>query len=125
MLAACELVSAAAHDSFPILRDFLPAVMQRMQAALQMQCMSNDDKENKEQLLGLLVELVLSLYQRLEKEMVLPSTDQCMDLLLQTARVPNSSCIEDVLPAVGAVAAAVDEDFTVSANESLCVCFYQ
>lgn len=112
--AASELIMASAIDVQSILRDLLPAIMSRIGIAYQTNVQSTDDREMKEQLLGLLCGLITPLYQKLQKTDVLPHTDQMMTLLLQVLQVPNANCHEEALRAIGAIATALDEDFTVS-----------
>jgi len=113
MSAVTELVNASARDCQPMLSELLPNIVDRIFRALQIQVVSNDDNENKEQLLGLLCALLQVLVQRLDKEQIMPHVDRAMDYLLQVCQVRNSSCFEEALLAVGAVAGALEEDFVV------------
>lgn len=112
-LAVAELISASARDVQHIFRDFLPVVVDRIEKGLQLQCVSNDDQEEKAQLLGLLAALVTVLFQRMDKKDVLPHVDRIMQLLLQMFQLPNATCHEEAFMAVGAIASAMEEDFTV------------
>jgi importin subunit beta-1 len=111
MSAAAELISASALDVQPILRDLLPAITGRMAAALRMDVLSNEDKEVKEQLLGLLCGLVTALFQKIEKADLLTHADSVMELLIQVLQVPNANCHEEAFLSIGAVASAVEEEF--------------
>ena len=111
--AASELILASAIDVQTILRDLLPAIMSRIEVAFQANVHNTDDREMKEQLLGLLCGLITPLYQKLQKADVLLHTDQMMNLLLQVLQVPNANCHEEALRAIGAIATALDEDFNV------------
>jgi importin subunit beta-1 len=111
--AASELILASANDVQPILRDLLPAIMGRIEVTFQTNAHSADDRETKEQLLGLLCGLITPLYQKLPKAEVLPHTDKMMSLLLQVLQVQNANCHEEALRAIGAIASALDEDFNV------------
>lgn len=117
--AASELITASAIDVQSILRDLLPAIMSRIDIACKTDVHNAEDREMKEQLLGLLIGLSTSLYQRLQKVDVLPRCDQMMNLLLQVLQVPNANCHEEALRAIGAIATALDEDFNVR-----CVCMF-
>lgn len=112
--ACCELVHAAARDQQRIFRDLLPNILERMDAALKIQVVSKDDNENKEQLLGLLCALITVLFQRLDKNDILPLADRSMECLLQVLQARNSNCYEEALLGVGALAGAIDESFVVS-----------
>jgi importin subunit beta-1 len=111
MSAAAELVSAAAMDSIPIFRDFLPAVVGRTEAALQLQVVNKEDTENKEILLGLLCALVTVLFQRLDAPDVHPHVDRCMTVLLQTLN--QRLAVEEALLSIGAVAGTMEAAFVV------------
>jgi importin subunit beta-1 len=111
MAAAAELISASARDVQPILRDLLPVITQRMDAAFKMEVLSSDDRENQAQQLASLSDLVMALFQRLEKVDVMPHTDRVMEMLLQVLQVPNSNCHEEAFLCVGAVATSLEQDF--------------
>lgn len=113
MSAAAELITASALDVQPILRDLLPAITGRIEGALKMDVMSNEDRESKEQMLGLLSGLVTALFQRLEKHDVLPYADRVVEIVLQVLQVPNANCHEEAFLSLGAIATALEEDFTV------------
>lgn len=113
MSAAAELINASARDVHHILRDFLPTIGTRIEAALKQQPLSADDQEHKAQLLGLLCALVSVLFQRLEKDALVMTVDQVMKLLLLILQGQNSTSTEEALLAVGAVASAMEEDFAV------------
>ena len=115
MSAAAELVSAAAADTKPVLREFLPVIVQRMEAALRMQAANTEDSENKEILLGLLCALFTVLFQRLDRQDVLPYVDPCMQFLLETLQ--QRLCVEEAVLSVGAVAATLEQDFVVRPSE--------
>ena len=124
--AASELILASAVDAQPVLVELLPAVMGRIEVAFSMNVHNTDDREMKEQLLGLLCGLITPLYQKLPKTHVLERTDQMMTLLLQVLQVPNANCHEEALRAIGAIATALDEDFTVRWSWiNMCVCDQQ
>lgn len=111
MSAAAELVNASARDVQHILRDLLPEISIRMERALRMNVVSNEDREMKEQMLGLLSGLVTVLFQRLEKNDILPHSDRIMELLIQVLQVPNATCHEEAFLSIGAIASASEENF--------------
>lgn len=113
MSAAAELVTASSRDVHGILKELLPTIVGRIEGALKMQCLSNDDRENKEQILGLLSGLVTALFQRLDKGDVLPHADRVMEVLLQVFQNGHANCIEEAFLAVGAIATNLEGDFTV------------
>jgi len=113
MSAAAELVTASSRDVHGILKELLPTIVGRIEVALKMECLSNDDRENKEQMLGLLSGLVTALFQRLNKADVLPHADHVMQVLFQVFKSGHNTCVEEVFLAVGAIATNLESDFTV------------
>jgi hypothetical protein len=113
VLAASELVTASALDVQPILKDLLPLVLDRIESALKMNTPSS---EGKGQVLGLLVDLVTALVQRLKPTDVFPMADRVMSVVVLVLQVPNSSCDEEVFFSIGAIATALETDFTVRAS---------
>lgn len=111
--AAAELIGASARDVQHIFRDLLPVIVQRIDAGLKLQVVSNEDQENKEQLLGLLSGLMTALFQTMNKADFINQADQIMNLLLQIFQLRTATCHEEAFLAVGAFASAMDEDFTV------------
>lgn len=120
MSAASELITASALDVQHILRDLLPAITGRIETALKMEVLSNDDRESKEQMLGLLSGLITALFQRLEKNDVISYGDRVMEVILQVLRVPNANCHEEAFLSIGAIATSLEDDFTVSAMRGPC-----
>jgi importin subunit beta-1 len=121
MSAAAELIGASALDVEPIFSDLLPAIIGRMDAALKIQVISKDDRDAKEQVLGLLCGLLQTLYFRMQKEAVLQHTDSVMNLLLQVFQLQDASCLEEAFMALGAIATKLEEDFVV---RPLFVCLF-
>lgn len=113
MSAAGELIQAAGLDCQPIFRDFLPVVIQRMDAALKIQVVTKDDVEHKEQVLGSLCALIQVLFLRLEKQDILPHVDRVMELLIQVLQARSATCHEEALLASGAIVVSMEEDFVV------------
>jgi importin subunit beta-1 len=111
--AAAELIGASARDVQHIFRDLLPVIVQRIDTGLKLQVVSNEDQENKEQLLGLLSGLMTALFQTMNKADFMNQADQIMNLLLQIFQLRTATCHEEAFLAVGAFASAMDEDFTV------------
>mmetsp|Transcript_40929 Transcript_40929/g.85225 ORF Transcript_40929/g.85225 Transcript_40929/m.85225 type:complete len:867 (-) Transcript_40929:202-2802(-) len=109
MSAACAVIQASAMDINKVFADLLPAIVQRLEAALAQQVVSNDDKEFKAQLIGQLSALIQTLYQRMDKADVLPQTDRVMTCLLQALNVRNAA--DEVFMAISAVVSNLEEDF--------------
>lgn len=116
MSAAAELVSASARDVQHILRDLLPAIVERIETALKMEIIGTDDKENRQQTLGLLSGLITALFQRLGKQDVMPHVNRVMEAMLQVLQQPNANCHEEAFLAIGAIATLLEDDFAVRAH---------
>ncbi|CAB9527268.1 Importin subunit beta-1 [Seminavis robusta] len=111
MEAIAILVQVSAADQKALLVQLLPAVMERLGHALNMQVTGKEDTENKEQLQGLLCALFQVLYQKLDKGDVGLVTDQVMTMLLTVLQAQNSSCHEEAFSAISAIADLLEEDF--------------
>jgi len=119
MEAIAILVQVSALDQKPMLMQFFPAVIGRMELTLREQQAqgtggSAEQKESREQLQGLLCALFQVLYQKLDKVEVAQYTDQVMTMLLQILTVPDATCHEEVFSAISAIADLLEEDFVVS-----------
>ncbi|EEC45100.1 predicted protein [Phaeodactylum tricornutum CCAP 1055/1] len=109
--AANDLVAAAPSDTTPILAEFLPVIIARYEATMHAQVLGNEEKEEKEQALGLFSSLISVLFQRLEKHDVLAYVDKVMELLLQGLQLRNASCHEEFWLAIGSIAGTMEGEF--------------
>jgi importin subunit beta-1 len=116
MSAASELVTASALDVQPILKDLLPVIIERIESALKMDAVSSEDRESQGQVLGLLVGLITSLFQRLQRSDVVAVVDRVMSVIVLVLQVPNSTCHEEAFFSIGAIATSLEEEFTVRAS---------
>jgi hypothetical protein len=66
--------------------------------------------------LGLLVGLITSLFQRLQRSDVVAVVDRVMSVIVLVLQVPNSTCHEEAFFSIGAIATSLEEDFTVRAS---------
>jgi importin subunit beta-1 len=116
---ASELVLASALDVQPILKDFLPIIVERIESALKIDSVSREDRESQGQVLGLLVGLVNSLFQRLQRadvfDVVFDVVDRVMSVIVLVLQVSNSTSHEAAVLSIGAIATSLEEDFTVNA----------
>ena len=113
MSAAAAVVQASAMDVQGVFGELLPAIATRMENALTIQAVTNEDKETKAQMIGQLAALIQSLYQRMDKQAVLPQSDRVMGFLLQALSVRNSA--EETFMAIGSVVSTLEQDFAVGA----------
>jgi len=111
MEAISELISVSAQDNLQILTQLLPNFITRFEQTSAMPVLNEDDKNNKEQIQGLLCAVIQNLYRKLDKATVLPLTDKVMTLLLQVLSVKNSSCHEECFTAISAISDAIEGDF--------------
>ena len=114
MEAISILVQVSALDQKPLLVQLLPAVVERLNHALNQSSLTNEEQESKEQLQGLLCALIQVLYQKLEKHEVAPHTDRAMTMLLGVLQAQNATCHEEAFAAIAAVADLLEDDFCVS-----------
>jgi importin subunit beta-1 len=121
MSAAAVLITASALDVEPIFAELLPNIIGRTEVALKRQVFSNDDREAKEQVLGLLCGLLHGLYMRMPKEAVMQHTDKVVQLLLQVFQLQDASCHEEGFMVIGAIANKVEEDFVVRRLSDCCI----
>lgn len=111
MEAISELISVSAQDNLPLLAQLLPAFIARFEQASAMPVLNEDDKNNKEQIQGLLCAVIQNLYRKLDKATVMPMTDKVMELLIQVLQVKNSSCHEECFTAISAISDTMEGDF--------------
>ena len=111
MEAISELISVSAQDNLPILAQLLPTFITRFEHSAALPVLSEDDKNNKDQIQGLLCAVIQNLYRKLDKATVMPMTDKVMTLLLQVLSVRNSNCHEECFTAISAISDTIEGDF--------------
>ncbi|KAH0555962.1 hypothetical protein GP486_006095 [Trichoglossum hirsutum] len=108
-------VTNSAMDSLPIVAKLSDVILQRLEGTIPMQSqiVSVEDRITLEEIQTSLTSVLLAIIQRLEKE-VKPQADRSMHILLQILQTaPASSTVPDtVFAAVGALANALEEDFS-------------
>jgi len=100
----------AAADTKSNVEQLLPVILKRLQDTFAMQIVSNDDREQQNELQGLLCGTLQVIIQKLGPAAV-PFADQLMQLFLQLCSNKNSSLQEEVLMGIGAVAVATEGAF--------------
>ncbi|KAL3923539.1 MAG: hypothetical protein SGILL_001598 [Bacillariaceae sp.] len=113
MEAIAELISVAAMDTRMILAAALPEFIGRFETELAKadpKHMTAEQKNQRDQILGLLCAVIQSLYRQLDKATVVPHTDKFMGALLK-ALTETSNCQEECLSAISAVADVLEADF--------------
>lgn len=113
MEAVTCLVQYSAADVKPVLLQLLPVVLQRLGASFTIPTVTNEEREKKEGLQGLLCGLIQVLALRLDKENVLPQADTIMSNVLQVLQSKNATCHQEAFSAISAVADSLESDFEV------------
>lgn len=118
-MAAYEVLNAfvtnAAIDSLPIVAKLSDIVLHRLEGTIpmQQQIVSVDDRNILEEIQTSLTSALLAIIQRLENE-IKPQSDRIMHVLLQVLNSvgAKSSVPDTVFATVGALANALEEDFS-------------
>ena len=117
-VAAFEAISAliqnGASDCLPLYQELLPVITGRLQASFNVSVLTNEDKERKEGVQGLLCGLIQVLVIRMEAKSVMPHADNIMHNLLQVLQSKNATCHEEAFSATSAVCDKLEGDFEVS-----------
>lgn len=105
----------SANDSLPMVANLSDVIIQRLEHTIpmQQQIVSTEDRTLLEEMQNSLSSVILAIVQRFEGE-IRPQADRIMSVLLQILSTvgAKSSVPESVFAAIGAVASAIDEDFT-------------
>lgn len=109
--AISVLIQNAAPDVKGVLLQLLPAIIDRLAQSFNMPALTNDDKEQKEGVQGLLCGLVQVIAIKMTKEELLPYCDSIMTNFLQVLQTKNATCHEEALSASSAVANVLEGDF--------------
>ena len=88
----------------------MQVVLQRLHGTFSMAIVSQDDKEERDQLQSLLCSVMQVITRGIDKEIV-PYCDHIIALLLQVLNNQNAVAYEEALMTVGAVAATIDSGF--------------
>ena len=110
--AISVLIQHSAPDVKPILMQLLPAIIDRLSKSFDMAVVTNDDKEQKEGVQGLLCGLIQVIIIKSTKQEIMPLCDQIMSNFLRVLQTKNSTCQEEALSAISAIATALEGDFT-------------
>lgn len=113
MEAISVLVQVSAPDVQPILLQLLPVVLQRLSASFAIPAVTNEDREKKEGLQGLLCALLQVLCQKMTKEEFAPHADAAMTNLLQVLQNKNATSHSEAFSAISAIVDSLEADFEV------------
>lgn len=109
--AISVLIQNAAPDVKSVLLQLLPAIIDRLAQSFNMPSLTNDDKEQKEGVQGLLCGLIQVIAIKVTKEELLPCCDSIMMNFLQVLQNHNATCHEEALSASSAIANLLEGDF--------------
>ena len=109
--AISVLIQNSAPDVLNVLMQLLPAINDRLGQSFNMPCLTNDDKEQKEGIQGLLCGLIQVIAIKTTKEAILPFCDAIMTNFLQVLQTKNATCHEEALTATSAIATILEGDF--------------
>eukprot|EP00594_Rhizosolenia_setigera_P007556 CAMPEP_0178953028 /NCGR_PEP_ID=MMETSP0789-20121207/8185_1 /TAXON_ID=3005 /ORGANISM="Rhizosolenia setigera, Strain CCMP 1694" /LENGTH=865 /DNA_ID=CAMNT_0020634229 /DNA_START=36 /DNA_END=2633 /DNA_ORIENTATION=- len=109
--AVVVLIQHSAPDCKPILLQLLPVMIERLSNSFSIPALTNEDREIKEGLQGLLCGVIQIILIKMTKEEVIPYGDSVMQGYLQVLQVKNATAHEEALLAVGALADILGPDF--------------
>jgi len=109
--AVAALIQNAAADCLPLFKTLLPLIVGRLQASFSVPILTNEDKERREGVQGLLCGLIQVLVFRLDVVDVVPHADSIMQNLLQVLQLKNATCHEEAFSATSAVCDRLNVDF--------------
>lgn len=109
--AVVVLIQHSAPDCKPILLQLLPVMIERLSNSFSIPALTNEDREIKEGLQGLLCGVIQIILIKMTKEEVIPYCDSVMQGYLQVLQVKNATAHEEALLAVGALADILGPDF--------------
>ena len=109
--AISVLIQNAAPDVKVVLLQLLPAIIDRLAQSFNMPALTNEDKEHREGVQGLLCGLIQVLSAKVTKEELLPWCDAIMTNFLQVLQTKNATCHEEALSASSAIANILEGDF--------------
>mmetsp|Transcript_39831 Transcript_39831/g.83258 ORF Transcript_39831/g.83258 Transcript_39831/m.83258 type:complete len:882 (-) Transcript_39831:529-3174(-) len=109
--AISVLIQNAAPDVNAVLMQLLPAIIDRLAQSFNMPALTNEDKEQKEGVQGLLCGLIQVISIKVTKEELLPYCDSIMTNFLQVLQSKNATCHEEALSATSAIANILEGEF--------------
>lgn len=104
------LIQNHALDTRPVVVQVMQVVLQRPHGTFSMPIISQDDKEERDQLQSLLCSVMQVITRGIDKE-IAPFCDHTITLLLQVINNQNAVASEEAFMAIGAVASTIDHGF--------------
>uniref|UniRef100_A0A6U3SM86 Importin N-terminal domain-containing protein n=1 Tax=Ditylum brightwellii TaxID=49249 RepID=A0A6U3SM86_9STRA len=109
--AVSVLIQNSAPDCKPLLLQLLPVIIGRLSQSFSLPVLTNEDREQKEGLQGLLCGLIQVITLKVTKEDIMPHADSIMTNLLQVLQTKNATCHEEAFSATSAIADQMEADF--------------
>eukprot|EP00899_Mesostigma_viride_P011808 jgi/Mesvir1/20628/Mv14854-RA.1 len=109
-----EVVRCAAEDTVPVLAHIVPLVMDKLNRTLEMQILSNNDREKQSELQGLLCGVLQVIIQKSSDKnsaALEPFADVMMQLFLRVFACRSATVHEEAMLAIGALAYATGPKF--------------
>ena len=103
------MVSNAANDIRPLIKELVPYFCQKLDASLNKEIVTSDDKDEQYQLQALLCGTLQTAINHLEE--IAPLADSIMQLLLRVFSCRSATAHEEAFMAIGAMANAVEGGF--------------
>jgi len=104
------LIQNHALDTRPVVIQVMQVVLQRLHGTFSMPIISQDDKEERDQLQSLLCSVMQVITRGIDRE-IIPFCDHIVTLLLQVLNNQNAVASEEAFMAMGAVASTIDHGF--------------
>lgn len=104
------LIQNHAPDTRPVVVQVMQVVLQRLHATFSMAIVSQDDKDERDQLQSLLCSVIQVITRGISKD-VIPFCDHIVALLLKVLNNQNAVASEEAFMAIGAVASTIDREF--------------
>lgn len=99
------LISTAANDTYILIGQLIPELLQRLNHIVQSSNLSGEARERQAEIEALLCGSLQVITQKLDGDVVIPHADQMMTLYLRVLDSRNSSNVmEEVLMAIGSIA---------------------
>jgi Karyopherin (importin) beta len=112
--AISALIQTGASNSKTPFNNLLPIILARLCTSFSVHVFTNEDKERKNDVQGLLCALIKVLVCKLEVQYLLPHADGVMKNLLLVLETKNATCHGEVFSAISVVCDKLESHFDVS-----------
>jgi len=112
--AISVVIQVSAPDCRPILLQLLPMILERLSTSFNLSVLTNEEKERKEGIQGLLCGIIQVITMKLGKIDILPFADTIMHNLIQVLHSKNATSHIESFSAIGVICTTLEGDFNVS-----------